>query len=116
MPSSKRWFSVNGLSTYSEVPLPAKLRAVPIDEHADIVIVMDSFLKNGVDPGKFYSEWSSSIATVCIPDLGVLRMMNGRKMIVSPFAGADEERLQQIILYDGITAILAQRDPIRFGT
>lgn len=109
MPSSKRWFSMNGLSIYSEVPLPAKLRAVPIDNHADIVIVTDPFLKNGIDPGKFYSEWSSSIATVCIPGIGVLRMMNGCKMIVSPFAGADEELLQHIILYDGITALLTQR-------
>lgn len=109
MPLTMRWFSVNGLSIYSEVPLPAKLRAVPIDNRADVVIVTDPFLKNGMDPGKFYSQWGPSIATVCVPGSGVLRMIRGEKMIVSPFAGADEERLQQIILYDGISAILTQR-------
>jgi hypothetical protein len=109
MPATIRWFSVNGLSIYSEVPLPAKLRTAQVDNHADIVIIIDPFLKNGIDPGEFYSQWSSSIATVCIPGSAVLRMMNGNRIIVSPFAGADEDRIQHIILYDGITAILAQR-------
>ncbi|WP_147381799.1 hypothetical protein [Paenibacillus nanensis] len=104
-----KWFSVLGLSIYSEVPLPARLQAVPFNNYADIVIVMDPFLKNGMDPGKFYSSWSPSIATLCVPDTGVLRMMGGVRMIVSPFAGADEDRLQQLILKDGMNAIVEQR-------
>lgn len=109
MPSTMRWFSIRGLSIYSEVPLPARLRTVPFNNYADIVIVMDPFLKNGMDPGKYLSSWSSSIATLCVPDTGVLRMMGGARMIVSPFAGADEDRLQQLILNDGMNAIVKQR-------
>lgn len=109
MPSSHRWYFINGLSLYSEVPLPAALRSEPVEGGADFTIAMNPFLKNGMDTGKFLSEWSPSIATICIPEAGVLRMLNGERIIVSPFAGADEERLQHCILYYGIDALLEQR-------
>ncbi|MCR2802529.1 hypothetical protein [Paenibacillus soyae] len=103
------WYSVKGLSLTSEVPMPSALRSERCAGKPDVTIRIDPFLKNGLDAGRFVSDWSPSIATVCIPEVGVLRILNGERVVVSPFAGADEERLQQCILYYGMNALFEQR-------
>ncbi|MGR7944872.1 MULTISPECIES: hypothetical protein [unclassified Paenibacillus] len=114
-PQSCIWYRVNGFIIASELPLPVSLRAAMGSDEPDIFIAIDPFLKNGVDTGSFSMEPEPQQTTICLPEAGVLRIVRGSRIVVSPYAGADEERLQNYILYYGMDEILRQRGDLSWS-
>src|SRR5690606_14462984 len=87
-----------GYQLSSDIPLPELIRIDGDGSEVDIDISIDPFLKNGFEAAPFQFIFGHESVTVRISDVGVFRMVRGEKMIISPFAGADEDLIRMYIL------------------
>ncbi|CAM4113895.1 aldolase [Paenibacillus alkaliterrae] len=98
-----------GLTIISDIPFPELPRVNEDVEHVDIVVKMDTFLKSGFHAKPFEFVADDFRLTVQIPDVGVFRIQKGKEIVISPFAGADEDLIRLYLLGSCFGALLLQR-------
>lgn len=105
----KLQYKAFGLSVHSDMVLPELSVNESDSLMADVLVKVDAFLKNGFDarPYDFIAE--DNMVTVKMPDAGVFRVQDGDKIIVSPYAGADEDLIRLYVLGTCFGIVLLQR-------
>ncbi|WP_240644108.1 aldolase [Paenibacillus paeoniae] len=105
----KLQYKAFGFSVHSDMLLPELSAAESDTAKADITVKVNSFLKNGFDaePYDFIAE--DGMVSVKMPDAGVFRVQDGDKIIVSPYAGADEDLIRLYVLGTCFGILLLQR-------
>ncbi|RJE91141.1 aldolase [Paenibacillus sp. 1011MAR3C5] len=98
-----------GLSVHSDMVLPELSELDSGSSFADVVVKVDSFLKNGFDAKPYHFVAEDHTVTVKMPDAGVFRVQDGDKIIVSPYAGADEDLIRLYVLGTCFGIVLLQR-------
>lgn len=100
-----------GLRVASELSLPEVLQAAEQEGEADVEITMgDLSVDWGEfgDPDDFYA-YPDSQFLFYVPDIAIFSIREGKQIIVSPIAGADEQSIRLYLLGTCMGAILIQR-------
>ena len=108
--AAKLLYEAGGLIIASDIPLPKLDRSAGVKVGGpDIEITLAPFLKNGADPASRALPGDVRSITLRIPDAGVFRMLKGTRIAVSPYAGADEELVENVVLGPCLDMLLFQR-------
>lgn len=105
----KLQYKAFGLSVLSDMVLPELSACEESGTASDVTIKVDSFLKNGFDAKPYDFIADDHSVTVKMPDAGVFRVQDGDKIIVSPYAGADEDLIRLYVLGTCFGIVLLQR-------
>jgi len=105
----KEIYSAFGLTINSDIPFPELLKASDEQVTIDVEIVVDPFLKQGFNANTQSIFVEDGVVTLQTQDAGVFRMINGSKIIVSPYSWTDEDIIRLYILGTCMGILLLQR-------
>lgn len=107
----KMVYKAFGLRVMSEYPLPELQQAGECEEQADVVIESADLtgLWDGMDVHHQFFAVKDKGIIHHIPDTAILCIQEGRRILVSPMAGAEENKIRLYLLGTCMGTILMQR-------
>ncbi|OMF35934.1 hypothetical protein BK133_09585 [Paenibacillus sp. FSL H8-0548] len=106
---TKMIYGAFGLTFESELPLPELPHRIAFSGHADVEIIVDRYLKDTISIEPYDFDVAGAAVTVLMPDAAVFRIEAGKRIIVSPIEGADEDLIRLYVLGTCVGALLLQR-------
>lgn len=106
---TKESYKAFGLHILSDISFPELMKASEDQYSAEIEIVIDRFLRHGFNANTQSISVADGMVTLQTHDAGVFRIINGNKIIVSPYSWTDEDIIRLYILGTCMGILLLQR-------
>lgn len=105
-------YSAYGLTIQSQVTLPELIPSISLSEDADVHISIGCVVKNGLEEGKQLGPFlwvTQNTLWLQVPRVARFLVSDGRKILVDPEPGIDEDSIRVFLLGSAFGALLFQR-------
>jgi len=110
--AEKTVYSAFGMRLTSEIALPELTRSVELTEEIDVEVAVGDLSRVWNEEQTIYHSFYAVLddqVLFYIPDTAIFSIQDGRKVIVSPIAGADEKKIRLYLLGTCMGVLLFQR-------